>query len=169
MFLTYFIYRDKNTDMLSWYSYTVIQANLVFSSPVSDSTCIGKLFPPSTGYIGCSSARSVKVVHNAVMTLVCFPFDLADARNLHKKVEDDPVPTRLNLCAKITLKSYLAWLICCTTQWGKVPRDQGRLHWWWWHACLTSCCSVASLAPCTRQSSVDVFIIADNARARGNI
>ena len=36
------------------------------------------------------------------MTLVCFPFDLVDARNLHQKAEDDPVPTRPNLCAKIT-------------------------------------------------------------------
>jgi len=43
----------------------------------------------------------MKVAHNAVMTLVCFPFDLADARNLHKKAVAHPVPTRLNLCAKI--------------------------------------------------------------------
>ena len=74
----------------------------MFSLPVSVGTSIGKLYPPSTGYIGCSSARCVKVAHNAVMTLVCFPFDLVDARNLHKKALDDPVPTRPNLCAKIT-------------------------------------------------------------------
>ncbi len=36
------------------------------------------------------------------MTLVNFPFDLIDARNLHKKADSDPVPTRPNLCAKIT-------------------------------------------------------------------
>jgi hypothetical protein len=78
------------------------QGNTYLSFPASVGTSIGKLYPSSTGYIGCSSARCVKVAHNAVMTLVCFPFDLVDARNLHKKALDDPAPTPLDLCAKIT-------------------------------------------------------------------
>ncbi len=86
------------------------------SFPVSVGTSIGKLFPPSTGYM-CSSARCVKVAHNAVMTLVCFPFDLVDARNLKKKAWESPAPTRLNLCAKITqVVLSLAYLLYDTVR-----------------------------------------------------
>jgi hypothetical protein len=44
--------------------------------PVSTGCTLGKLFPPSHGYIGCSSFQCEKTVHSAVMTLVSFPFDL---------------------------------------------------------------------------------------------
>ena len=61
----------------------------------------------------------VKVTQNAVMTLVCpFPsFDLTDAHNLHKKAKDDPVPTRLNLCAKfVQVILSLAYLLYDTVK-----------------------------------------------------
>jgi hypothetical protein len=95
--------RDRGWNSWNYYpcdSYFMVCSMLSF--PVSVGTSIGKLYPPSTGYIGCSSVRCVKVVHNAVMTLVCFPFDLTDAVNLHRKAQADPVRTRPYLCAKIT-------------------------------------------------------------------
>jgi hypothetical protein len=99
------------------YPYSGFQTNFYFSFPVSAGTSIGKLFPPWRAYIDCSSARCVKVTHNAVMTLVCFPFDLLDARNLHRKAEDDPAPTRLNVCAKITqVVLSLAYLLYDTVR-----------------------------------------------------
>jgi hypothetical protein len=87
----------------------------LLSFPVSVGGSIGKLYPPTIGYIGCSSSRCEKVVHNAVMSLVCVPFDLVDAFYLHKKAHREPIPTRPNLCAKIVqVLASLGYLIVDT-------------------------------------------------------
>jgi hypothetical protein len=62
---------------------------------------MGKLFPPSLQYIGCSSSQCQKVVHNAILTLVCFPFDLVEAYCLLEKVYESPLPTRRTACFKV--------------------------------------------------------------------
>jgi hypothetical protein len=60
--------------------------------PVSAGCTLGKLFPPSNGYIGCSSLQCEKAVHNAVMTLECFPFDLIETCSFHVKAKEEPAP-----------------------------------------------------------------------------
>jgi hypothetical protein len=85
------------------------------SFPVSVGGSIGNWYPPTIGYIGCSSVRCEKVVHNAVMSLVCMPFHLVDAFYLHKKAQREPIPTRPNLCAKIVqVLASLGYLIFYT-------------------------------------------------------
>ena len=93
------------------YSWWLVLASRL-SFPVSVGGSIGKWYPPTIGYIGCSSVRCEKVVHNAVMSLVCVPFDLVDAFYLHKKAHREPIPTRPNLCAKIVqVLASLGYLI----------------------------------------------------------
>ncbi len=82
----------------------------------SVSFSVGKLFPPDGGYINCSSVRCLKVVHNAVLTLACFPFEWIDAIIIEKKVmvekrqssvgsaaqvQPDLQSDRIRLCVKI--------------------------------------------------------------------
>ena len=77
-----------------------------YSLPVVFVFSISKLFPPDElehkYYIGCSSDKCEKVVHNALMTLVCFPFDLVDAYNLGDKAAAEPGATRRK-------RSFLTW------------------------------------------------------------
>ena len=53
-----------------YYAWWLALASLL-SFPVSVCGSIGKWYPLSIGYIGCSSFRCEKVVHNAVMSLKC--------------------------------------------------------------------------------------------------
>jgi hypothetical protein len=108
--------------------------------PINVGCSIGKLFPPRfpiqkqsgsdsskyasgeyfdyIGYPGCSSIRCEKVVHNAVMTLVCVPFDLVELYNLHHIADETPISSRPNLCLKIIKKAAgdLGYLLYDTLQ-----------------------------------------------------
>jgi len=59
---------------------------------------IVKLYPPP--YF-CTTSSCSKVVHNSVMTLVCFVGDILECSLLGTKALQDPVPSRLHLCFKI--------------------------------------------------------------------
>jgi hypothetical protein len=80
--------------------------------PVSAGCTLGKLFPPSNGYIGCSSLQCEKAVHNAVMTLVSFPFDFTEAIALHIDAKRGVGLGRLSTCVKLlAVMASLGYLI----------------------------------------------------------
>lgn len=71
----------------------------IFCFVASVGCSVGKLFPPDNYF--CSNDRCVKVVHNAVMTFVYYPFDSRNAYMLFLKAMIDPMPSRVELCFKI--------------------------------------------------------------------
>lgn len=121
----------------------------------SVSFSVGKLFPPDDGYINCSSVRCLKVVHNAVLTLACFPFDWIDAIIIEKKVMVEKRQSSVGSAAQVqpdlqsdrtrydcVLKFRKCWfesVIFSTIYWIQMPRDPGRLYWLWWRSCLKLC------------------------------
>jgi hypothetical protein len=106
-------YPHSNIERRCWRLRTLWCFTTFVSFPITTGCSIGKLFPPrfpsgglggsgeNIGYPGCSSVRCEKLVHNAVMTLACVPFDLMDSFNLHHQALETPISTRRNLCAKI--------------------------------------------------------------------
>ena len=65
----------------------VIDLPFRFLWAVRSANCFHRLKDTSAVRVRCE-----KVVHNAVMTLVCFPFDLLETCSLHVKAKEEPAP-----------------------------------------------------------------------------
>ncbi len=86
---------------------------VVFNNWFIVAFAVGKLFPPKPlGYF-CSTDRCSKVVHNAVMTLASFPFDLWEVVMLDDAAKKAPIPSRRMLFCKLFQTMipflYLMW------------------------------------------------------------